>query len=324
MRRLTKTSARKSEAGLDLVAQGMACHCIAMLQRIGILDVLAVKGSIGDTDILRFANPLAIRSAITTLTQSGVMSAVNGTYSLTDLGKDILQHTGLISMLFDGYAGLYTHQSQLALNEAGEMPNLPDGRAIARAASLLSREFIEPLVVPMVQSLGVRGSVCDLGCGHGQMLGEICSAAGTSGIGFEICSEVVEAARSRFAGQPVEIEQGDVTNLNGVWEDVSVLIQCHVFHDLIAKPKCTDLLSSFRTTFPNHRYFFYIDTVAATPGDSASALPGFDYVHGLLGVKPASYEETTSMFRKSGYMIERETPIKGLPNTILWVLRKMP
>lgn len=46
----------------------------------------------------------------------------------------------------------------------------------------------------------------------------------------------------------------------------------------------------------------------------------FDYVHGLQGILPRTYEEPIKMFTQSKYKIYKEIPIEKLPNAFLWIL----
>lgn len=59
--------------------------------------------------------------------------------------------------------------------------------------------------------------------------------------------------------------------------------------------------------------------VSPSPSNN-QILPGFDYVHALLGIPTRTYEETISMFKKSAFFIEKELAIPELPNTFLWIL----
>ena len=67
------------------------------------------------------------------------------------------------------------------------------------------------------------------------------------------------------------------------------------------------------------KYFFYVDIV--TPSQSQNGFfPGFDYVHGLLGIPIRTYEETLKMFDRLNYTMVKEICIPDLPNTFLWIL----
>ena len=116
------------------------------------------------------------------------------------------------------------------------------------------------------------------------------------------------------------LEQADVAHLKGVWEDVEIIMQSVMIHDIADEAECIKMLQSYSTHFPNFKYLLIVDVVAAEDG-SSSYMPGFDYVHGLQGVEPRKYQENIALFQKAGYRIEREYPV-GLPNTFLWLLSR--
>ncbi len=151
------------------------------------------------------------------------------------------------------------------------------------------------------------------------MLSSICKVTGNPGLGFDSEPKVVKRAKNQFKRTNIIIEQMDITNFQGIWEDVVVLIQCHVFHDFTPQERCVRLMNSFIDNFPHLKCFFFLDSVA--PCDSRDEiLPGFDYVHGLLGMKMRTYQETITMFKNSNYTVSKEVQIDGVPNTFLWIL----
>ena len=91
------------------------------------------------------------------------------------------------------------------------------------------------------------------------------------------------------------------------------------FHDFTPNEKSIKIIDSFLENFPKLKCFFYMDIV--TPSESqGDIMPGYDYVHGLMGIKTRTYEETMEVFIKSRFEVIKERPIVGLPNTYLWVL----
>lgn len=51
-------------------------------------------------------------------------------------------------------------------------------------------------------------------------------------------------------------------------------------------------------------------------------MPGFDYVHGLQGITPRSYEETIETFIKADFKILKELAVPNMPNTFIWVVKQ--
>ena len=50
-------------------------------------------------------------------------------------------------------------------------------------------------------------------------------------------------------------------------------------------------------------------------------MPGFDYIHGLQGFTPRTYEETLNTFKKANYKIFQEIEVPNMPNTFIWILK---
>jgi len=150
------------------------------------------------------------------------------------------------------------------------------------------------------------------------MLSKICKKTGNPGLGFESEPTVVKQANKLLKNTDVTVELGNISELNGVWEDVVMLMQCHVFHDFTPEQKCIEIMNSYLTSFPNLKCFFYIDTVTPSPAHN-ELFPGFDYVHGLLGIPTRTYEETQEMFKNSKFKMIKEVPL-DLPNTFIWLL----
>lgn len=306
---------------LSFITAGVACNCITGLDQIGLLDRMVADGHISDESLDRYRNPPAIKTALLTLIHCGAVTRGSSSYALTPFGQNLAKHIGLITVFFSGYNGLVSCQSQIMNGTSLNLPlpSLLRSDVIAQASASISQRFIEPAVLSVFDSLDIRGTICDLGCGSGKLLKEICKVTGCSGLGLEINPDVAEQTGKEVDSSRIEIETADVTKLKGVWEDVSVLVQCHVLHEFSCDPSFPDLLSSFHRIFPNHQYLFYIDTVAADLRGE-EIFPGFDYVHGLLGVQPATYDQTCNAFRQSDYDVKWEYSIPHLPNTYMWVL----
>ena len=193
------------------------------------------------------------------------------------------------------------------------------GESISKAAVIIAEKMIVPEMIREMIWMKVAGTICDLGCGYADMLSKICYATGNPGLGFDSELKVVQEAAKIFDGSSIAVELGDITNLEGIWEDVTTLVQCHVFHDFTPNEVCVNIINSYLDNFPNLKSFFYVDTV--TPSAMSDELfPGFDYVHGLLGITTRNYEETIEMFSQSSYEVAKEIRLNDLPNTFLWVL----
>ncbi len=117
----------------------------------------------------------------------------------------------------------------------------------------------------------------------------------------------------------VEIIKGDITNLYGVWEDVTNAMINMVLHDINPEHSCIKFLQSLRRHFPKLQSLLVIDMVSISK-DYNVIMPGFDYVHGLQNIVPRNYQETMQIFDNAGYSVIDEQTVPNMPNTFVWVI----
>lgn len=304
---------------IDFISAGVGCNCLVVLDESGILKNILSCGYLSEKEIETYANPTCINAAVVTLEKCGILKKELGCLKLTEFGRSISEYMGLINIFFDGYSGLVANQAEIVkVGKSHNLEKLVKWASVSKSSIQISEQRLDPVILKEIADLKVSGTICDLGCGHGTMLSKICSQIGNCGLGFESYLQTVEEARKQ-AHSKVKIELADITNLQGVWEDVVVLMQAFVFHDFNPESKCVDIMNSYLKNFPNLSQFLYIDIV--TPSAAKPDLfPGFDYVHGLLGIPTRTYEQTLEMFSQSSYEVQKEVSITGLPNTFLWIL----
>lgn len=303
---------------IEFITIGVGCNCLVALFEAGVLQVLLEQGYLSEANIESYSNPICIKSALTTLTKCQVLKK-DETYQMTEFGRTLAENIGLVTIFFDGYGSLVAKQSQISRKKNRSLKNLINGTSVSHSSTLIAQNTIDPLILDEFANLKFLGTICDLGCGYATMLTKICKATGNPGLGFDSEPKVVKQAKKKLANSNISIEQGDITQLQGVWEDVVILMQRHVFHDFTPNERCIDIMNSYFNNFPNLKYFFYVDTVSPSHLKD-ELLPGFDYVHGLLGIQTRTYEETLQMFKDSNYDVMKEVSIPKLPNTFLWIL----
>lgn len=312
-----KASVLKKQA-LDFISAGVGCNCLIALHEAGVLEELLKNGYINAAEIENYGNAICLRSALVTLERCKILTKNGNNFEITPFGRTLLEYLGLITIFFDGYMMLISHQAQIAKNKKINHDKLINWPAIAKSSTYISEKMVTPIIIQELSKLRISGTICDLGCGCGTMLSKICESTRNSGLGFESASQTVKEA-NQYCSSNVTIEVEDITAIQGIWEDVVVLIQAFVFHDFYPKDACTSLMDSYLNNFPNLRYFLYIDIVSPSKA-SNQLFPGFDYVHGLLGAPTRTYEETLDMLFQSNYKILKEVTIPFLPNTFLWIL----
>jgi hypothetical protein len=306
-----------NKQAINFITAGVGCNCLVALQKSNILEKLLKKG-LSIYDVEKQENPLCIKAALVTLEQCNIVCKHDRHYEFTEFGAALAKYLGLITIFFDGYADLISKQGRIVRNKIQHPESLMRGPSISEASILISDQAVDPILLREFDRLKFSGTICDLGCGYGTKLSKICKLTNNDGLGFDCERHVIEEAR-KSVDKHVSLEVGDITNLEGIWEDVVILMQSFLFHDFNPEDTCIKIMNSYLSNFPNLRYFFYIDIMSPSAAKN-KIFPGFDYIHGLLGIPTRTYEETLHMFHRSNYSIEKEIPISDLPNTFLWIL----
>lgn len=304
----------------DFVSAGIACHAFALVDRIGILDVFKTKGFFDLKELGHYKNPPAIKAALNSLKVADILEREHSRYFLTKLGQQLVKERGLITMLFDGYSPLMANQLDIAEGKVPEPSKYINGSSVA-LSSIQFGEEVDSLIIETVKGLKPKRTICDLGCGTADRLVKVCGATGLPGLGLDDHAGTLRLASLMTKNYPqISVEKGDVSHLKGVWEDVEILMQSFMLHDIDPEVEAVQMLKSYKDHFPHFKYLIVVDIVAIED-NSQEHMPGFDYVHGLQSIEPRKYQETLSLFHKAGYKIKKEVQI-GMPNTYLWVLAR--
>ncbi len=296
---------------LVFISAGVACHAISLLNHLGLIDRILKEGKIKENLTSSPSNALALEKAILTLEKTGILLKKNDAYHITNFGKEVLSHMGSIGLIYEGYRSVIANQEKFFSKKINASNRFINGKAVAEASRELKKIHSQ------------HGTVCDLGCGSGTKLLDICKKTRLKGIGIEVNAKAIEFGNSLLneeSAKIIQIEKDDIISIKKRRPNVGILLQCFVMHDIPTKT-CTRVMNSYLQKFPNLEVFFYVDNVspsAACPG----MLPGFDYVHGLLGIRTRTYEETLQMFEQSHYKVRKEIPAHGIPNTFVWILEK--
>jgi len=316
-------SLQEKDDVLDFVSNGIGCFAFTLIQGVGILDILTENGRFEEKDLTnpkKFKNPIAIKSALLSLCLCNLLIYKDGSYFLTKLGAHLADKIGLLTMLFEGYGELFANGVSIARGKTQNPAKYINGASVAFSSIQFGEKAVDPVVVDTIHKLRTKGTVCDLGCGSAHRLTKICQTLSLPGLGLDADHEAVKLAKNLAKeNSSIEIEQADVTQLDGVWEDVEVVMQNFMTHDIAPEENCIQTLRSYKNNFPHMKYFIIVDIVAP-PQDFSSHMPGYDYVHGLLGIETRTYEQTTSLFSRAGYKFAREIKL-DMPNTYLWVLK---
>lgn len=303
-----KIKKHDESAALSFISSGVSCFALIFLNSIGILDELIKLGKVNIHQFNSSKDHLIIERAFLELELNGLIKKRNMVYMLTPFGIEVVHYLGLVHYIYKGYCNVLSNPKR---------KSKVDYPSVIRGSNLLGEEFIDKIILNELTRLAINGTICDLGCGDGHRLSKICNIFKCKGIGFELESSL------KYTKNPintsVQIQEADITKLQGIWNDVNILIQVMVMHDFIPESMSVTTINSFLDHFPNLKFFLYCDIVA--PSYSLKTqLPGFDYIHSLLGIRTRTYEETIEIFKKTRFRLVKEILVTKMPNTFLWIL----
>lgn len=304
----------------EFVSAGLACHAICLAHEMGILEILDEAGSIATEALKGYKNFPLIRAAMNTLAGAGLVNLNGGVYVLSSLGRTIYKDIGSIVMPFSGYGRLLAKQSSLASDPDAWSDSDLDNIVISDASVNFGETNLDPVIFSIIKNLNPRQTICDFGCGSAEKLFKISCKFGVKGLGFDRSLEVVKKAQRTFQHvEQLEIVQGDIRDLSGIWEDVELGLMSFAFHDIHLQGEACQFLTNLPSHFPQMKHLIVADIVSFSEA-VPSIMPGFDYVHGLQGIAPRTYEETLEVFEQSGFTIVDEVAVPNMPNTFVWVL----
>lgn len=307
-------------SAIEFISIGIACHALCLIDHVGILKKLQEDGIVPEKEILSFKNVHLIKAAFVTLIDAKVICLNDRNYILSALGKRLAKNIGLITVPLNGYRKLFSKQFKLLNNPSVRNSDIDFG-ALALASIDFGANEIDPLILDIFRTMKPKGTICDLGCGTGERLVQICKALNLPGLGIEQSDQAILRGQKYIKnGMRIEIVQGDITNLNEVWEDVDTVTMSFVCHDISSYEMCIRILRSFQNNFPRMKHLIVVDIVSFSE-KVPSIMPGFDYVHGLQGMTPRNYEETVEVFKKANYFISNEIQVPNMPNTFIWILK---
>jgi len=306
----------------DFVSVGLSCHALSLLKSLNILPLIKSKKFLLSS-IDSYANKPLVNSTILTLISSKIIHIKEDKILFTSFGVEIINNIGAITLPFLGYRNLLSKQKELAMNTTDWKQKDLDFLEIAKASDQFGPGENAQHVIDLLNSRGVKNTICDLGCGTGEMLYQICDQLGTPGLGIDQNQKTIDKSRIRFKNTNPKMSfiRGDVTKIQGIWEDVQAVLLSYVFHDIRLNEKAENFLRELSQHFPRMSYLIVVDIVSYSER-YPNILPGFDYIHGLQGFTPRTYEENLEVFERSNLQIEEEIEVPGMNNTFIWLLKK--
>ncbi|MCX6989760.1 MAG: class I SAM-dependent methyltransferase [Chlamydiae bacterium] len=309
-----------NDKALDFIAAGVACYAFSLIDELGLVEELTSERGLSSDSFRAFPNPLVVREAIQTLECNNIVFSDKGIFRLTSLGNGLVQHRSSIGLIYNGYRQVLSNQMKIAQDQPAQYRDLMDEIAISKASSHMGNTFFYDKLLKILKINSIKGTICDLGCGNASTLIHLCKMTKLPGLGFDFSSSSIEIAKSSLnANDRITLQVQDISNISEIYPEVEVVLQSFVMHDF-SDNMCKRMIGSLLKSFPNAKTVIYIDAVSPENGNLFQ-LPGFDFVHSLLGIKPRTVAETSRLLAESGLQIMNQEPIFGLTNCYIWTLR---
>lgn len=314
----------------EIFSSAIASNAILVLEATGILKILDEETKIlEDDERIQKLNALVIQSSLRSLARSKILNRTideHGVcYVFTSLGKEVYQNVGSFVLWLTGYRNFIAHQTQIASSCRSIMNECStDGAAVARSSAMLGRKYIDSEVIDFIKQVQPQGKVCDLGCGDGSRLMQICKMTKTSGLGIDFSEGAIQEANKLILSNNVNVQfkTADVTALTESMPEVDVFMQAFLTHHFLPDELCVNVFKRYRQVFSKARYFLLLDTVDRNEPFLKEDVfyPGFEYIHSLRGVKPRTIDEMIKIINAAGYIIEKEINLQ-LSNYYFWGLK---
>jgi len=313
----------------DLFSATIASHALVGLNSIGILQHLKLKGG-ANIDTLHLTFPLinkpAVQAALISLTFVNLIELNNGKFSLTKDGIKVLDSMGEFNLWLKAYANLYPKIEDILLGKAKVDYTDVNAHCVAISSAEIGINKVDNYLFEILDSLDCIGSICDLGCGSGKRIHSICERKKTNGLGIDISEDAILFANENYRVVENEVKlkfyKEDVTRLKGSYPEVGILLQTFMTHHIIPEKHCSDVFISYKTNFPNAKYFIILDTVWPEKISNNPELftSGFLLMHGLQGLVPRVKKDMYKIFELSNFELLQEVKL-DVPNSYLWLLK---
>ncbi|WP_028775905.1 class I SAM-dependent methyltransferase [Shimazuella kribbensis] len=315
-------------AGAKVFTYGLCANALVVIHSVGLLTLLQSRdvniNEIYDSE--KYPDSVAIKGALLVLQYGEIIDKIDDKYSLTTFGNEVMDELPSFLHWFESYSKLLGKSVMIA--QGKEKAELEDFsmEEVAFTGDLVKKRFL-PVMKKVMKEIHIQGDFCDLWCGTGNTIIDICNEFQVNGLGFDKSQAMVDVANKnlhwafqseKFYGQA---HLADITAFKGSYPEVDILYTNFITHHLNPDSLCTETLCSLKQAFPNARYLLLIDGVTPT-NQSLSPLifsPAFDYIHRLQRIETRNKERLDKIIQDTGYTIVKEIEI-DFPNHYLWVL----
>ncbi|MCC8367978.1 class I SAM-dependent methyltransferase [Xenorhabdus sp. PB61.4] len=313
---------------LDVAFSGnIISKAVMLAEHMNLFDHFDKNGRIVESELRDHYKKKSsyVDAVITSLKDGGILTVVDGMCQLQISVEEIKKKLPIFKLWLYAYRDLLSNQEEIFDGNYNVLPY--DGASVARYSAEIGGYFIDKHMENIFSQLDISGTLCDMGCGAGLRLINICRQFGFNGIGMDINANAIELAnknlRETYSGSSeIKFKQQDVTIINEINPSVEAILFTFFTHHIEPNERLEKLLNDYRNLFPNLKFIILFDTVTNEKGNSINNIfaRGFDYIHRLQGLVPRTRADYMAIFERSCLHVIDEIVLE-VDNSYVWLCK---
>lgn len=298
---------------------------LASLERAGLLARLEGGGVPADPSEGRDGLPLA---TLRYLAQREMVEEVDGTFTLSERGREVCRDKGYLVWLQGGYGHVLAALGDFSTGAQRYGSDvIRDGRWVADGSALIGRDDVSPHATAVLETIDFS-HVVDLGCGNARFLIAAANRFGVSGVGVDLAPEACEDAEHAIAAADlsdrVTVRCGDAGDLDAIPElaDADLAVAFFLLHEIFehGRDALMDYLKKLGGIMPKGAHMLVAEVQPASGAPDERWRPEFTLLHAIMRQQLLTADGWHDAFVEAGWS-RHEVRELGLPGAVLLLYR---
>lgn len=298
---------------------------LASLERAGLLARLEGGGVPADPSEGRDGLPLA---TLRYLAQREMVEEVDGTFTLSERGREVCRDKGYLVWLQGGYGHVLAALGDFSTGAQRYGSDvIRDGRWVADGSALIGRDDVSPHAAAVLETIDFS-HVVDLGCGNARFLIAAANRFGVSGVGVDLAPEACEDAEHAIAAADlsdrVTVRCGDAGDLDAIPElaDADLAVAFFLLHEIFehGRDALMDYLKKLGGIMPKGAHMLVAEVQPASGAPDERWRPEFTLLHAIMRQQLLTADGWHDAFVEAGWS-RHEVRELGLPGAVLLLYR---
>jgi SAM-dependent methyltransferase len=294
---------------------------LASLERAGLLARLEGGGIPADPGEGTDGLPLATMNY---LAQRGIVEQRDGTFTLSDRGREICRDKGYLVWLQGGYGEVLAALGDFSTGTQRYGDDvIRDGRWVADGSALIGRDDVAPHATEVLETIDFS-HVVDLGCGNARFLIAAARRFGVTGVGIDLAPEACEDAEHSIAAADltdrVAVRCGDAGDLDAIPElrQADLAVAFFLLHEIFehGRAALTSYLRTAGQMMPAGAHMLVAEVQPASGALGERWRPEFTLLHHVMRQELLDAAGWHDAFTEAGWA-RREVRELGLPGAVL-------